>query len=852
MSLYEHTTGQSISSTITALKGTTLSITPTLSPYLPAGKTPVYKSGTTVSLPWNIPITGTAGTTLTKSLSAYVDNIEIASRTIQIKIVECTSTNLQACASTPICQTPVCNNGMCGISITNNGASCGTNGEICSSGVCTGCTSTCDPITETRELITTNGCTVTTSVVEYTTARTCQSATCVSGTVTNRTISTTTTNVQNGESCNNNQVCWNGACVNSVCAQHDPSVAINWTGNFSICNGAVAFCGETYVRNDFLGTSCNDGKGLCTAEDTCTTKCPETGICSTVKLDHTIPNNLACSGGATCYLCDTASGYIYEDGRCVPDKREYRFSLSTSAPVAQTPVTITPLLTHHGKAVTNSDHQYSFLLTTPMGTSSPSFETITVTFPDPGDYPLTLTARDVTETPIMSTSTVLSVSCPANNPCCPHNSNAYLPEGSACNNNGQPGTCQNNVCINSCTPTGAEVCNNKVDDDCNGLIDCQDNTCSESCNGLACNPGKIACNNACTDTSNNPLHCGACNNRCGNNEQCISGECTEVLGCDVICNTDQECGRGHICINPGSCTSSYCAPSNTITTTPEGISSIMSQYAKTYRIEKALQGAQLHLQVINLAPVPLHNYTLIINIPKELASSASELGASKPFTVIQEDPVISIHFNQIGASDEVTIDLPTSPAPALLSRIQVSATHQPLNQTPQVLSEELTITSNLVKDGENTKLLLGLAPHATLSGVRVPVQIPKCIAASASELKLQGDYEIIQDDPLVVWTFDTLTSKETIEIGITGEVTTECKNQLTAFAVADTIDKPLSPWIPLLLIPIIGMIIATFSRYHPGSAERRLSREEFTSIAREQGRTEEEVREEWEEYERRF
>ncbi len=77
------------------------------------------------------------------------------------------------------------------------------------------------------------------------------------------------------------------------------------------------------------------------------------------------------------------------------------------------------------------------------------------------------------------------------------------------------------------------------------------------------------CEGVCTDTQNNPLHCGSCTNACGADELCNQGSCLAVCeqerslcpsGCvDLqtdpnncgVCNT--QCEAGEMCQN-GNCT----------------------------------------------------------------------------------------------------------------------------------------------------------------------------------------------------------------------------------------------------------------------------------------------------------
>lgn len=779
------------------------------------------------------------------------------------RCVKCYEDDKSQCPADALCQTPTCTNNLCGvINLTGSGREglCKAP-SACEMGACVGCTISPNSCQATKETVTQNSsggvCKTRIETLEKTTPNTCSSAhVCVPNTPTYKSIKNETVNAPNGESCGPGKGCLDGSCVHELCVNSAAGYnAVDWPGNHSVCNSVVNLTDCVYEKPYPQNQECSQSAakdGYCTAEDTCTLKCSSVpnipGCSASIVNNAQVRSDRACPLGQLCYACN--EDYVFKEGKCVLS--EFRLTFSTTPLVAQTNIIVTPELTKEGRPESNGNHKYRFMITTSK--TNEFFDTYTLNFPEPGDQPVTLTTLEAVSGAVLaSTSRTLTITCPAGNSCCPANSNAYLPDGTSCQEDGEIGVCKDKRCVLGCVDTGKEICDNGKDDNCDGKTDCRDSACYDACGGLACDAGQIVCDRACTDIKENNLNCGECGKRCRSNEQCQAGACVEVLGCDVICNTDEECGRGMICINPGSCDKSYCAPATVVEANQSDIASIMEKYTRTFKITHEINGDELQITVINLAPVPLRNFTLTANIPKDIAQSASDLGASERFAVIKEDPVIAFNFGIVNARQQVVIDLPGRTDPAYAKSVQVTGTHDPISDIPVPLTQEVTITSNLVKDGNRSRLLLGINPHAELYGVRVPVEIPKCIAMSAAELDLSGDYEIIQDDPLVVWTFDELTSKETIEISIDGDVTENCKDGLTAFAVADLVDRPVNPWIPLLIIPVIGVILVTFSRFHSGSgAQERLSKKEFASLAREQGRTEQEIEESWKEYERKF
>ena len=583
-----------------------------------------------------------------------------------------------------------------------------------------------------------------------------------------------------------------------------------------------------------------------------------------------LPSAYACSGTASCYLCKENHVYHEGDDKCYPS--EYTISFNAENAIATETTVITPVLQDgSGALIKNRDHTFQFRMTT-ADKQLYSYDTFSFSMERPGMYPTTVTALR-NGAPVASKTSDLPITC-APGPCCESGATASKPDGAACQEQVQSGVfvsgrCRAALCVLACTlqsakengkdSNGKDRCNNGIDDDCDGKFDCNDLDCAElsSCS-TTCPAGQLICGGSCTDTKTDNIHCGDCNRPCKPSEQCTNGACIAIEDCSIVCNKDRDCRSGEVCINPGDCTRSYCAPANAVVANETEIANIMQIIAesKTYSVSKEIVGNRIMIRMTNLVPVPLQNVTVTVNInfPKEMVASASDLGADLPFSVIEDDPVIAFNIAEIKDYRTITIELPSTIDPAMEQSVYVSVIHNPVTGAANALGDEqLTITSNILKEDGKTTLLIGLDPHAKLTGVRIPVEIPKCVAQSATELDLDGDYEIIQDDPLIVWTFDSLSAKQNIEIGMGDrDIGDDCKDGITAFAVATGVDRPLNPWLPLLAIPVLGLIIIFFQRFRADDVEERIGKEEFERLAREQGKSEEEIREAWDTYERKF
>ncbi len=152
-------------------------------------------------------------------------------------------------------------------------------------------------------------------------------------------------------------------------------------------------------------------------------------------------------------------------------------------------------------------------------------------------------------------------------------------------------------------------------------------------------------------------------------------------------------------------------------------------------------------------------------------------------------------------------------------------------------------------DGERTTMSLSLQPQANLGDVSIPLEIPKCMAEYVNEMELTGNYRVVKDDPLIVWQFDELNHETEITFNVPGDIDEECKAQLKALAFAERIQKPLNPWIALLLIPLVAVTLIFFQRFKPQPDKKMpMSKEEFLATARQQGVQESELEKHWEAY----
>lgn len=105
------------------------------------------------------------------------------------------------------------------------------------------------------------------------------------------------------------------------------------------------------------------------------------------------------------------------------------------------------------------------------------------------------------------------------------------------------------------------------------------------------------------------------------------------------------------------------------------------------------------------------------------------------------------------------------------------------NITQQNLEIKRTIFYN--ESEKSTTIILHLKPKKILLNVTIYAKIPKCVSAYANQILLEtAGYEVVQSDPLILWTFARIDSDKDISYKVFNKINDECKNLLLAFGIA--------------------------------------------------------------------
>jgi len=280
---------------------------------------------------------------------------------------------------------------------------------------------------------------------------------------------------------------------------------------------------------------------------------------------------------------------------------------------------------------------------------------------------------------------------------------------------------------------------------------------------------------------------------------------------------------------------------------PEQINGLFSDFfasgglmiEKTSRVENGKSVVTLTIR--NLLRLALRQMKIRVTIPKEIAQTADGIKSSENFTIIEKDPVIEFNIPELNDSETIVFEINKAVDEALLKKIDAQPEQDlsELLQKQQQTNDASKITTSFEeyeKDGEKyTKIITKIKPKRGLNDMSVIERIPKCLAKHINDVKMDEKYrdaiKVINADPLVMWHFKEITAEQEFSYEIKGVLDEDCKKQIEAMGIADELGIELESTnylkiiLPLLLIPLLGILIIYFEKFKPSKKEGEKAKE---------------------------
>jgi hypothetical protein len=228
----------------------------------------------------------------------------------------------------------------------------------------------------------------------------------------------------------------------------------------------------------------------------------------------------------------------------------------------------------------------------------------------------------------------------------------------------------------------------------------------------------------------------------------------------------------------------------------------------------------------------LKEVKLNLEIPKDIKSSAFNINQIDEFEIIKEDPIIRFNLGNIDALKEKEIQyiinkkLTKEDINNIIATLELKDPEEDINElideTEKYLNLTQKVTINKEKNQTEFKIRLDYNESETVIGdVYIYTEIPKCLIALIKEelIESEYDFEIVNEDPLIVWHFNSLLNVEELNYNIKAIADEDCANQAKALAVAKKIvqvqfiPKKQNIFLILSIIPFILIIMGFFATF---------------------------------------
>jgi len=217
------------------------------------------------------------------------------------------------------------------------------------------------------------------------------------------------------------------------------------------------------------------------------------------------------------------------------------------------------------------------------------------------------------------------------------------------------------------------------------------------------------------------------------------------------------------------------------------------------------------------------------------------------FAVMEEGVSHEIEYSvKKEVKEEDLEDIATVPVAEIKKKIKKTLDNLEITRKSQVyVPPEPAEPTEEPEEKKFTHIVLTIKPKETMFDVSIYEEIPKSVAQNVNQLIFHSqNYEVIEPDPLVMWTFAVMEEgvSHEIEYSVKKEVKEEDLEDIATVPVAEKIRSSI---LAFVLIPVIAFVIIFFShfvKHHQEEGERIKRTGTLVSHMRKSGASEEKIK----------
>ncbi|MBN2566826.1 VWA domain-containing protein [Candidatus Woesearchaeota archaeon] len=129
----------------------------------------------------------------------------------------------------------------------------------------------------------------------------------------------------------------------------------------------------------------------------------------------------------------------------------------------------------------------------------------------------------------------------------------------------------------------------------------------------------------------------------------------------------------------------------------------------------------------------------------------------------------------------------------------------------ELAEDALTIKQQVKTDGGRTEVKNKVMIEREVGVLKVYVDIPKCFADKLNEIVFRNsNYEVISDDPLIMWQFENVVEDIDLSYEIWKEIERECADEIRIVSTVEDVGRTLSGFVLMHFLPLLIIPIALF------------------------------------------